>query len=68
MINLCVMMASQKSFMESFGKKLKPHFRFNTKILFNRRTKHFTKTSSNEANWKKYGDKRFIKNGVLSPY
>ena len=42
------MMTSLKSFMKTFGKKLRPIFKFNTKFLFNRRTKHFTKTSGNK--------------------
>ena len=50
MINHWVMMASQKSFMKPFRKKLKPFFQFNTKIFLNRRTKHFTKTNSYKTN------------------
>ena len=52
MINLRVIIVSQKSFMEPSGTIQNSFFQFNTKIFFNRRTKHFLKTSSYKTNWR----------------
>ena len=57
MINLRVMMASQKNFMKPFGKKLKSPFPIQYENLFSRRAKHFTKLIE-----EKDRDKRSIKN------
>ena len=54
-----------REFYENFWKEIKNLFPIQCENPFNKRAKHFTKTSSNKTNWKKNSEKILIKKLVF---